>query len=372
MSDIDITDTDVLVAGLGPAGASAAAAAAAAGHRVIAIDRKADAGTPVQCAEFVPMMLGQEIHDLDHVACQRIAAMETYTTGAAPDRMDNFPGHMIDRRAFDRALVAKAQAAGAECRFGVAIREVSPDGVVTLSDGARLRGRILIGADGPRSRVGAAAGRMNAEIVETRQITVPLLKPHDATDIFLSAELPGGYAWLFPRGDVANLGAGVVADHKFALKELIEDLHEELLAQGRVGEEVISYTGGPIPVGGRLDPVAALGEVPVLLAGDAGGLTNPVTGAGIASAVISGTLAGDAAAEWLDGDADAFQAYDEELSALFDGALTRALHRRRELLRVMREDTPAADDFHRGWIAYPDYWADYDNQNQDHLRGNAA
>ena len=54
--------TDVLVAGLGPAGATAGAAiAAASGYQVIAVDRKLEAGVPVQCAEFVPAMIGREV-----------------------------------------------------------------------------------------------------------------------------------------------------------------------------------------------------------------------------------------------------------------------------------------------------------------------
>jgi digeranylgeranylglycerophospholipid reductase len=55
---------DVLVLGLGPAGARAAAAAARAGARVLAVDRKASAGLPVQCAEFVPALIGCEVASL--------------------------------------------------------------------------------------------------------------------------------------------------------------------------------------------------------------------------------------------------------------------------------------------------------------------
>ena len=51
----------VLVIGLGPAGASAAAEAARRGCRVLAIDRKREAGRPVQCAEFVPAMVGIDV-----------------------------------------------------------------------------------------------------------------------------------------------------------------------------------------------------------------------------------------------------------------------------------------------------------------------
>jgi flavin-dependent dehydrogenase len=92
--------------------------------------------------------------------------------------------------------------------------------------------------------------------------------------------------------------------------------------------------------------------VPVLLAGDAAGLANPITGAGIASAVHSGTLAGEAAARFVAGDRAACEAYAQELEDLFGAALARAAARRRELAASSR-DKPA---LRRSWIAYPEYW----------------
>lgn len=230
-------DADVIVAGLGPAGARAAAAAASAGKRVIALERKRRAGAPVQCAEFIPTMLSQELAGLDDVTHQRIIAMETYIDEAARERTESFPGRMISREDFDRRLVDEAIAAGCDCRLGAKIVSISDDGAVQLSGGETLRAPVLIGADGPRSCVGAAIGAVNTEMVETRQLTVPLLRAHDATDIFLSGNLPGGYAWLFPRGDVANLGAGVIPCARDVLKDFLDELHEDLVAQGRVGNE---------------------------------------------------------------------------------------------------------------------------------------
>lgn len=361
-------DADVIVVGLGPAGARAAAAAAFAGRRVIGLDRKRKAGSPVQCAEFIPTMLGQELEGLDAVTHQRIAAMETFIEGDARERTENFPGRMICRESFDRRLVEKAVEAGADCRFAVKIDGIDDSGAVRLSDGSVLRAPVIIGADGPRSRVGAAIGIVNEDVVETRQVTVPLLKPHDATDIFLTEELPGGYAWLFPRGDVANIGAGIIPCARHSLKEFLEDLHEDLAAQGRVDARVLSHTGGPIPVGGRLQSHKAVGETVYLLCGDAAGLANPVTGGGIASAVISGELAGEAAADWLDGDADSLQDMEAELAAIFDPALNRAKARRDGLLRAVSSGTPTTRDFRRGWIAYADYWQ---NTNEP-IRGSAA
>jgi geranylgeranyl reductase family protein len=349
---------DILVVGLGPAGSRAAAAAAAAGPSVLAVDRRRAAGHPVQCAEFVPAMIGPELGSLESAVRQHIRAMATFVEDRPPDIRDDFPGHMIDRAAFDRGLVEAARRAGADCRFGTRVERFARDGTARLSDGRTIRPRLIVGADGPRSAVGRAAGRVNAELVETRQITVPLTRPHEATDIFLSAAIPGGYGWLFPKGEVANLGVGVIPAAKDRLKPLLEDLHRRLAEAGRLGTEILGHTGGAIPVGGLLDPRARLGELPVLLAGDAAGLTNPVTGAGIGAAVISGGLAGRAAAEWLGGTAEALDDYAEEIAELFEGALGRAVARRRELLRCYeRGSRPDPAALRRGWVAYPEYWA---------------
>ena len=353
----EVIDTDVLVIGLGPAGSCAAAAAAEAGHSVFAIDRKHDAGQPVQCAEFVPGMIGTEIVDLSVAHEQDIVSMLTFVEDASPDVMENFPGHMIDRATFDRHLASLAQAKGAHCQFGVALRSVGEDGVVTLSEGTAVRPKVIVGSDGPKSAVGKAIGQENQTLVETRQLTAELKQPHAATDIFLSADIPGGYAWLFPKGNVANLGIGVRPENKQQLKALLEKLHLQMVEEGRLGSEVLGYTGGPIPVGGMVKPHGRLGDVLVLLAGDAAGLTNPVTGAGINSAVLSGKHAGECATAYLEGQADAAEEYQEDLEDLFGPALARALKRRAEVLAKFDDDVPEPGDLRRGWIAYPEYWA---------------
>ena len=353
----EITHTDVLVVGLGPAGASAAAEAARGGARVIAIERKREAGLPVQCAEFVPRLVGLEVRDLMAARAQDIAAMVTYVASAGRHSEPRFPGVMIDRSRFDAALVDDARKAGAEIRLDTGLRELEADGTAILTDRSAVAARVVIGADGPRSTVGKAVGAANTAIAETRQMQVTLLEPMTATDIFLSAEFPGGYAWLFPKGDVANLGLGLAPAWRAKLKPLLGSLHAELVDQGRVGAEVISYTGGAIPVGGLRRVVSRHGNTTVLLAGDAAGLTNPVTGAGISSAVISGRLAGDAAARSLTR-SDALDDYGDEVEALFGASLARALKRRQELLDIYNSDhMPTAADLKRGWIAFPEYWA---------------
>jgi digeranylgeranylglycerophospholipid reductase len=82
-----------------------------------------------------------------------------------------------------------------------------------------------------------------------------------------------------------------------------------------------------------------------------------VTGAGIASAVQSGALAGRAAIDLIGGRVSVVDEYDEELGDLFDAALGRALRRRRKLMDCYvdgrRPDARALSD---SWIASPHYW----------------
>lgn len=338
---------DILVVGLGPAGASAAREAARAGCSVLAVDRKRAAGEPVQCAEFVPRLIGQDVGGVAPVAVQPIEAMHTFVEAADFDSTDGFTGMMIDRNRFDALLVERARAAGADCRFDTVWERA-----------CEVDAKLVIGADGPCSPVRAAAGLPQCRFIDTRQVTVPLLDRNRATDIFLSADIEGGYAWLFPKGDVANLGVGVMPAARRQLKPILERLRGRLIAEGRIGDAILGHTGGAIPVDGIVGPVAALPDgAPVLLAGDAAGLTNPVTGAGIPAAVMSGALAGDAAARWIAGAADALDFYAEEIDDLFGASLRRAVERRRELGRTFATSTPQPADLRRGWIAYPEYWA---------------
>lgn len=348
---------DVAVIGLGPAGSAAAIAAAYRGARVLAFDRKKVAGVPVQCAEFVPMMLGVDCGPVDTALIQRIDAMESFVEFGHDRHSPDFHGRMIDRAAFDREMVARARAAGAEIAFGCEVCEIARDGTVSFGNGRRVSPQVLIGADGPRSRVGAAIGCVNFELVETRQATVPLLRRQGSTDIYLSARIPGGYAWLFPKGDSANVGLGVDRACRDRLKPALDSLLDMLARDGTIDRRTIAYTGGAIPVGGPVGTAGRLGGVQVLLAGDAAGLANPVTGAGIPAACHSGRMAGEAAARHAAGDSDAVADYYDECEDLFGASLRRAVDRRRELLSHFAYGLPDQAQLRRGWIAYPDYWS---------------
>ncbi|MEJ2435484.1 MAG: NAD(P)/FAD-dependent oxidoreductase, partial [Pseudolabrys sp.] len=259
---------DVLVVGLGPAGSRAAEAAARAGLSVIALEKRGEPGSPVQCAEFVPSMIERDVPAVGEATAQMVERMLTFVEDDEhAEETPEFRGRMIDRGKFDRMLAQNAADAGADCRYGVKVLAIDGDGTVHVSGGDSFKPKVLIGADGPRSRVGAAIGSVNRDLVEARQIALPLVLPHDATDIFLSADYRGGYGWLFPKGAVANVGLGVVVDGALedgkstrrGLKEMLLALVQRLAHARRIGTNGWALTGGAIPVGGRLKSIGGLG-----------------------------------------------------------------------------------------------------------------
>ncbi|MCU0805761.1 MAG: geranylgeranyl reductase family protein [Burkholderiales bacterium] len=347
---------DILVVGLGPAGSSAARGAALAGTRVVAIDRRKEIGVPVQCAEFVPLPMGKYTLDSD-VFRQRVVGMSTVLPSGERVASD-FPGIMIDRAKFDQSLARKAREAGATELLGTSLVALdAAAGVATLQrQGAehRVRYRVLVAADGPHSRVGQLLGLPPLETVDTRQYTVPLLEPHPYTDVWLSPDYPGGYAWLFPKAGVANLGLGIDTRYAPDLKAPLDALHAQLVAEGLVGEGILARTGGAIPVGGLRERLV-VGSA--LFAGDAAGLTHPITGAGIAAAVISGEAAGHAIAALLAGHAGALAQYEEDMRDQFETTIRRAVERRQWMLARHEQPDARADALHkRGWIAFREYF----------------
>lgn len=349
---------DVLVVGLGPAGASAATQAAQAGLEVLAIERNAEPGQPVQCAEFVPMMIDRSVMPVEDFVAQQIGFMDSYIQGEDRcETTENFRGHIIDRATFDRGLIETAMRAGAKIRFSSPLRKIDNQGSAVLANGDRIHAKVIVGADGPLSQCGKAIGKTNQDLVYTRQITTDLLQPHQGTDIFLAEEYLGGYGWMFPKQDKCHLGLGVVPHLKNELKPLLERLHARLVAEGRLGERIDHVTGGAIPVSGMVSPIGFVEEVPVILAGDAAGLTNPITGAGINAAVLSGKLAGDAAVDACRNDLEGLNDYRDELESLFGASLRHAVAKRQTLLREYnRSGRLTPNQIRHGWVAFPQYW----------------
>jgi flavin-dependent dehydrogenase len=119
--------------------------------------------------------------------------------------------------------------------------------------------------------------------------------------IFDFAPLPGGYGWLFPKGDHINIGVGTFADGSDTeLKKVTRTLLTNYTLQ-KLGVSLSSSDAhGGAPITGQYLGMGGHAYAPrgrVLLVGDAAGLVDPLTGEGIHSALISGQAAAAAILE---------------------------------------------------------------------------
>jgi len=325
---------DVLVVGAGPAGCVAAWEAAAAGAgRVLLIERDRAIGAPVRCAEGVGSAGLREFLDPD--GAPWVSRRISRVIFKAPDDTEvhlaeGDVGYILDRTRFEPVLAERASRAGAEIRIGTEAAGLA------RADGAqggwrvRLRGprgeetvaaRVVIGADGVETMVGRWAGldtRVAARDMESCAQYLVSNIAFDPDAIYLHfgpGVAPGGYAWIFPKGEgVANVGLGVVTlrgDGRTPRQYL-----DDYVARHFPGGTVTGLTVGGVIAGLTVKRTVTDG---LLLAGDAAHMINPLSGGGIVNAMKAGRLAGHHAARALragDVSAAALQPYHDEWMAL--------------------------------------------------------
>jgi len=306
------TGYDMIVVGGGPAGSMAALTAAEKGLDVLLIERDLVIGHPVRCAEGVDARGLGEFFEADK---RWISAHITAYNLVAPDgtvvAMDTCgaDGFILERLVFDRMVAERAASAGASVMTGVEAFAMSPyeDGVRTVKLRNRDRewevgARIVVAADGVESRVARWAGIDTASSAHDMETCAQAtcsgidIDPHAFSLFYGRGYAPGGYAWVFPKGDrTANVGLGISGDE--SAKRRPEAFLDDFIADRFPGAAVVSRTVGGVPCSGGLKRIVADG---LMIAGDAAHMANPITGGGIINALIAGKYAGETAAAALE------------------------------------------------------------------------
>jgi len=314
---------DVAVIGAGPAGLSTAIYAAKNGQKVTIFEKKNKIGFPSVCGELLPteqetkklLPKAESISEVFQAAAEaavnRCRSIEAFSP-LGRSWSFNFDAYVLDRCLFEKLLFEEACRLGVESAIGVQARLLLADknAYVEGPTGHVVEARVVVAADGFPSRVAVEAGlpvkrylrpENLAACVQYRMTGVET--DNYVAKVYFSSKLaPGGYGWIIPKGKgEANLGVGVrkaALPRAESVKGLLDRLVLEKLGEGSERRRITATVSDVLPVGGALDRTYGGRVVAV---GDAAGMVMPTNGGGISTALISGKIAGETTADFLNG-----------------------------------------------------------------------
>jgi geranylgeranyl reductase family protein len=313
---------DAIVVGAGPAGSTTAYRLARAGASVLLVDRARFPRDKACGGGLTGRALRQLPLSVDPVVEERATRLELsfrYRTGFVRESADAL-ALLTQRRRLDDYLAERAAAAGADFRDGVRVGTVaaSAGGVEAVIDGRTVAAETLIGADGANGVTGRALG-LASDLEHTVALEGNIAYRYAARARFagrLVCELgiaPGGYGWVFPKGDHVNVGVGSWPGEAPRLRARLHRLCREY---GLPFERVESLRGHRLPM---RRPATRLASGRAAVVGDAAGLVDPLSGDGMYEAFLSSKLVAGAVLDVLAGRAATLEPYARELAGSLAG-----------------------------------------------------
>jgi geranylgeranyl reductase family protein len=313
---------DVIVVGGGPAGSMTGYRLADAGASVLLLDKArfprdkpCGGGLTMRAVHHLPV-------DVSPVVEEHVDVVELrFRYGEAVVRRSAQPFvWMTQRRRLDAFLLDAARERGVEVLDGVAVK-VEADNVVAAATGERFAADALVGADGANGitgrAVGLGGGVTNGVAYEGNVPYPTISRERYARRVVVElADIPGGYGWVFPKGDHANVGVGCWQEEGPKIREHLRRVCE---AHDLDPASLENLRGHRLPL--RM-PVTRIAGPRALVVGDAGGLLDPVSGDGMYECFYSARLATEAILDLLAGRATTLAPYE----AAVDAALS-PLHR---------------------------------------------
>jgi len=307
---------DAIVVGAGPAGCAAAYDLAVAGRSVLLVDKR-DFPRDKACAGGLTIKAVRALrYSIEPVVRQVVRRVQLEGGSLSSPLKSRDPICVMTMRSeLDEYCLGKTIEVGARFRRIGALQQIArcKDALQLITNGESYRARFLVGADGASGQVRrlCAAGSWFSQGFA---LEVKTAMPRGEVDLtFDFAAVPGGYAWIFPKGDHLNVGVYAPSSATGLTRDRLLSYVTHRVKTEPLDQVIGQYLG--IGAGGcETEYVQPEMRDRVLLVGDAGGFVDPLTGEGIYGALLSGQAAARAILSELQGKGPAVEAFATGLS----------------------------------------------------------
>lgn len=290
---------DTVVVGAGPAGATTARKLAQEGQAVLLMDQ-ANFPRDKHCGGLISI---KALEALDHeiptkIICNSIYQITLYSHKMKSSVYDkgNVLGVTVDRKEFDQYLLTKAIGQGVnfykESKF--LYLEKEKEGIKVFTSQGVFKCKTLVGCDGIHSKIKKYVNKDSFLNDYAKGFAVSQLIgtngniPKDFK--LFSLPIPFSMGWAIPKGNEVNVGLGGPAFYNKKIikymSKYVEDIKKIYPGSYHRNEVRASF----LPAGGF---VRKIQRDNILLAGDAAGFVDPLTGEGVYYAIITGKLAAE-------------------------------------------------------------------------------
>ncbi len=313
----------IVIIGSGPSGATAARLLADGGSDVTVIEgeklpRHKPCGGGMPTAIAAHLLLDELTHIVDRTVSNihhtfNFSDSLTCKINQIDDEKD-FNLIMVQRPTFDNALMTDAIKKGAkliDCAWAKKITEANDKIIVTFERNGEtqaIEADYLIGADGAN---GVSCRALGLSSQRHRAVAIEIEREHDwltegngllrSDTVFLDyGVVQNGYAWIFPKDNHINVGAGIFYHNKNrhgqkSSRAILHDAVRKYLKYVGLSEDISKDTvfAHTLPMWAGQERFSSTSSR-ILLVGDAAGLVNPLFGDGIFNGIKSAEIAAQA------------------------------------------------------------------------------
>ena len=266
----------ISIIGAGPVGCYTAYLLAKAGKKVQVFEKNKKIGYPVRCTGLVTHNIEQLIPLKNSLIVNKIKKVRINSPSISVVFKLKKPEFVLNRAKFDQYLATKSKKAGAIINLNHKFLSIKGNRVIiqTTKGIKSFPSEIIIGADGPSSKVAKIINNHRPKYNIGMQARVKLKHPISFYEVFLGED-KGNFAWLVPEtAQIARVG--ILTKNNKHFQKFLKTLNAKIM----------DYPSGPVPIYKKLK----LQKKNTYVVGDAAAQLKNTTGGGLYMGLSSAKL----------------------------------------------------------------------------------